>query len=90
MPPAPIGAALQEVGAGAAAGAVGAGVVDNIPHYNWQATKSTVKERLCFMYNNETMADVHFKVGKGNNVQNIPAHKFVLSIGAVMMVDDDN
>jgi len=53
-------------------------------HYNWQSSKSTVKERLCFMFNNETMADVHFKVGKGTNVQNIPAHKFVLSIGSAV------
>jgi len=53
-------------------------------HYNWQSSKSTVKDRLCFMFNNETMADVHFKVGKGANVQNIPAHKFVLSIGSAV------
>jgi hypothetical protein len=31
--------------------------------YNWQATKTTVKERFAFMFNNEILADVHFKVG---------------------------
>jgi hypothetical protein len=30
--------------------------------YNWQATKTTVKERFAFMFNNEILADVHFKV----------------------------
>ncbi len=30
--------------------------------YNWQATKATVKERFAFMFNNEILADVHFKV----------------------------
>jgi hypothetical protein len=30
--------------------------------YNWLATKTTVKERFAFMFNNEILADVHFKV----------------------------
>lgn len=30
--------------------------------YNWQATKTTVQERFAFMFNNEILADVHFKV----------------------------
>ena len=30
--------------------------------YNWQATKTTVNERFAFMFNNEILADVHFKV----------------------------
>lgn len=81
MPPAPL--PLEGAGAPGAVGG-GGGENNNPPHYNWQATKSTVKERLCFMFNNETMADVHFRVGKGNNVQNIPAHKFVLSIGSAV------
>ena len=53
-------------------------------HYNWQATKTSIKDRLAFMFNNEVMADVHFVVGKGQNIQRIPAHKFVLSIGSAV------
>ena len=34
--------------------------------YNWQATKTTVKERFAFMFNNEILADVHFKVRDEN------------------------
>ena len=30
--------------------------------YNWQSTKQTVKERFAFMFNNEILSDVHFKV----------------------------
>jgi hypothetical protein len=30
--------------------------------YNWLANKTTVKERFAFMFNNEILADVHFKV----------------------------
>lgn len=52
--------------------------------YNWQSSRTTVKERLQYMYNNEVMADVHFIVGKGPNFQRIPAHKFVLSIGSAV------
>ena len=52
--------------------------------YNWQSSRTTVKERLLFMFNNEVMADVHFLVGKGPHVQCIPAHKFVLSISSAV------
>lgn len=45
------------------------------PVYNWQATKSTVKERFAFLFNNEVLSDVHFLVGKGMGVQRIPAHR---------------
>jgi BTB/POZ domain-containing protein 1/2 len=53
-------------------------------YYNWQASKSNLKDRLAFMFNNETMADVHFLVGKGGNTQRIPAHKFVLAVGSAV------
>jgi BTB/POZ domain-containing protein 1/2 len=43
-----------------------------------------MKERLCFMFSNELMADVHFVVGRGNQTQRIPAHKFVLSISSAV------
>lgn len=52
--------------------------------HNWQATKSTIKERLSFMFNNELLADVHFIVGKTGNTRRIAAHKFVLSIGSAV------
>ncbi|XP_002740428.1 BTB/POZ domain-containing protein 2 [Saccoglossus kowalevskii] len=52
--------------------------------YNWQATKTTVKERFTFMFNNEILSDVHFIVGKGIQTQRIPAHKFVLSVGSAV------
>lgn len=49
-----------------------------------QATKSSVKERLCFMYGNELLSDVSFLVGRGGQSQRITAHKFVLSIGSAV------
>lgn len=52
--------------------------------HNWQATKTTVKERLSFLFNNEILCDVHFIVGKEANQQIIPAHKFVLSVGSAV------
>ncbi|XP_065225122.1 BTB/POZ domain-containing protein 2-like [Planococcus citri] len=50
--------------------------------YNWQSSKTCIKERIEFMFNNETLADVHFVVGKDAKKQKIPAHKFVLSVGS--------
>lgn len=52
--------------------------------YNWQATKTTVKDRFAFMFNNEILSDVHFVVGKGCQQQRIPAHKFILSVGSAV------
>ena len=40
----------------------------------------TVKERLAFMFNNDTLSDVTFIVGKDEKTK-VPAHKYVLSIG---------
>ncbi|CAH1254088.1 BTB/POZ domain-containing protein 2-like [Branchiostoma lanceolatum] len=54
------------------------------PMYNWQASKTTVKDRLAYMFNNEVMSDVHFIVGRGEGMQRIPAHKFVLAIGSAV------
>ncbi|PSN29025.1 BTB/POZ domain-containing protein 2 [Blattella germanica] len=54
------------------------------PVYNWQATKTTVKERFAFMFNNEILCDVHFIVGRDIQQQRIPAHKFVLSVGSAV------
>lgn len=52
--------------------------------HNWQASKTTVKERLSFLFNNEILCDVHFIVGRGAHQQIIPAHKIVLSVGSAV------
>jgi hypothetical protein len=51
----------------------------NLGFYNWQSTKMTVKERLTFLFNNTILSDVTFVVGRDNQQQRIPAHRFVLS-----------
>ena len=56
----------------------------NVGLYNWQATKMTVKERLGFLFNSNILSDVTFVVGRGSQVQRIPAHKFVLSVGSAV------
>ncbi|KAJ8274091.1 hypothetical protein COCON_G00087160 [Conger conger] len=68
----------------APAAAAAAVLVYREPVYNWQATKSTVKERFAFLFNNEVLSDVHFLVGKGMGVQRIPAHRFVLAVGSAV------
>ncbi|XP_029646899.1 BTB/POZ domain-containing protein 1 [Octopus sinensis] len=52
--------------------------------YNWQASKISVRERLAYLYNNDVMSDVKFRVGKAPDSQIIPAHKFVLSVGSAV------
>lgn len=56
------------------------------PSYNWQSEKTTLKERISFLFNNDTLSDVCFVVGKGTRSQRrrIPAHKFVLSVGSAV------
>ncbi|XP_069596750.1 BTB/POZ domain-containing protein 2 isoform X2 [Ranitomeya imitator] len=56
-----------------------AGLLHREPVYNWQATKTTVRERFTFLFNNEVLSDVHFLVGKGVGSQRIPAHRFLYS-----------
>ena len=51
----------------------------NLGFYNWQSTKMTVKERLTFLFNNSILSDVTFVVGRDNQLQRSPAHRFVLS-----------
>uniref|UniRef100_F1KV02 BTB/POZ domain-containing protein 2 n=1 Tax=Ascaris suum TaxID=6253 RepID=F1KV02_ASCSU len=55
-----------------------------LPSMGWQATKSTLKERFSFMYCNEILADVYFVVGRGDQRQRLPAHKFVLATGSAV------
>lgn len=57
---------------------------DQVIPFNWQSSKTCVKERLNAIYNKEILADVHFLVGKGHPVVRIPAHKFILSIGSAV------
>ncbi|XP_064607543.1 LOW QUALITY PROTEIN: BTB/POZ domain-containing protein 1-like [Liolophura sinensis] len=52
--------------------------------YNWQSGKTSVKERLAYLFNTDVMSDVKFQVGKPPNTQVIPAHKFVLSVGSAV------
>lgn len=47
----------------------------------WQTEKKNVTERSRFMFNNELMSDVHFRVGKSEKLR-IPAHKFVMAISS--------
>lgn len=54
------------------------------PMYNWQATKSSLKERFAFLFVNELLSDVRFVVGKGRQAQRIPAHRFVLAAGSAV------
>uniref|UniRef100_A0A915A998 BTB domain-containing protein n=1 Tax=Parascaris univalens TaxID=6257 RepID=A0A915A998_PARUN len=54
------------------------------PSMGWQATKTTLKERFSFMYCNEILADVYFVVGRGDQRQRLPAHKFVLATGSAV------
>ena len=67
-----------------AAAAAAAGGLHREPMYNWQATKSSLKERFAFLFNNELLSDVRFVVGKGRQAQRIPAHKFVLAAGSAV------
>lgn len=46
----------------------------------WQSSMSCLKERMSYLYNNETLSDILFVVGRGR--VRIPAHKFVLAVGS--------
>ena len=54
----------------------------------WQTTRATVRERTKFIHNNDLFSDVKFVVrtsddeSETESKQEIPAHKFVLSIGS--------
>ena len=45
----------------------------NESEFNWQEKKTTLKARFSHLFNNETLADVHFIVG--TDELRIPAHK---------------
>ena len=59
--------------------------VQNPGNHNWQSSRTTVKDRIVYLFNNETLCDVYFILGKGTSEQQrIPAHKFILSIASVV------
>uniref|UniRef100_A0A182ND05 BTB domain-containing protein n=1 Tax=Anopheles dirus TaxID=7168 RepID=A0A182ND05_9DIPT len=81
------------IGGGAGGGALGSGgcgggsvisstTAADTADPNWQANKSTVRERNAAMFNNDLMADIRFIVGSDEQVQTIPAHKYVLATGS--------
>ena len=53
---------------------------------NWQTKRSTVTERMSFIFNTEILSDVKFVVavstGESESKKVIPAHKFVLAISS--------
>lgn len=60
---------------------------------DWQVPRPSIKERLEVMFNSELLSDVKFIVGKSRGdfqskkVEEIPAHKFVLSISSAVFFD---
>ena len=52
----------------------------------WQLTKTTINERIKYLYNNCLMADVHFLVGDSRGETHprvrIPCHKLVLAVSS--------
>ena len=60
--------------------------LDLSPKDYWSATtRSTIKERCKFMFNNELLSDVKFRVvvrGGSKSMEKIPAHKFLLAISS--------
>jgi len=60
-------------------------VVQNQDNHNWQSSQTTVKDRIRFLFNSETLSDIIFILGKGTtDLLRIPAHRFILSIGSVV------
>ena len=49
---------------------------------NWQGNYDSIRERNALMFNNELMADVHFKVGSEQTALCVPAHKYILATGS--------
>ena len=47
---------------------------------DWQASKSSMRERHAAMLDNDLMADVYFIVGPEK--RRIPAHKYMLATGS--------
>ena len=50
----------------------------------WQTSKTTVRERTTFLFNNSLMSDIKFVVGESDSCRQVcvPAHKFVLAISS--------
>lgn len=60
---------------------------------NFQVPTPSIKERIKFMFNNDLLSDVKFIVAKrsgdlkSRKVEEIPAHKFILSISSAVFFD---
>ena len=58
----------------------------SVSEINWRTARPTIRERSKFMFNNDLFSDVKFVVqkviGESEDRQEIPAHKFVLSISS--------
>lgn len=54
----------------------------SVAEENWQTTRSTIRERTKFVFNNDRFSDIKFVVRNGESKQVIPAHKFLLSISS--------
>ena len=57
-------------------------LADDVSPGYWQTQKSTVKERLAFLYNNETLADIMFLVGKAPQSHRFSAHRLILAMSS--------
>jgi len=49
---------------------------------DWQCNVSNVRDRVNVLYNNKTLSDITFIVGKKSVVKSFYAHKFILSISS--------
>jgi len=59
---------------------------------NWQAIKSTVRERNAAMFNNDLMADIYFVVGNPGLclIDNIHSHNTVIRLLLLLFQDTPN
>uniref|UniRef100_A0A182Q6D5 BTB domain-containing protein n=1 Tax=Anopheles farauti TaxID=69004 RepID=A0A182Q6D5_9DIPT len=77
-----VGGAALGIGSGGCGSVISSTTAADTADPNWQANKSTVRERNAAMFNNDLMADIRFIVGSDEQVQTIPAHKYVLATGS--------
>ncbi|RXG57756.1 BTB/POZ domain-containing protein 2 [Armadillidium vulgare] len=58
--------------------------IEKQPNMQNNPNSHVVNQIFAFLFNNEILSDVHFRVGRGESSQRIPAHKFVLSVGSAV------
>lgn len=54
--------------------------------WDWQSTKSELRERFEYIFQNSLFCDAHFIVGQDTNRQTISAHKLVLAASSVVFL----